>query len=1062
MNRFSLFHIAILMIVASSFTACQTSNEPADMLQGKNIISNSGFEEGTDQPSNWEHVSVRTGSQPEFKWEMIPETRSHNAGIECSEPGLGGLKQTIDLEPDSLYRLKARIKTVDVSGRGLGATVFFPKFRWVKPFTVKGSQDWQTVEKDYINAGFTSLDLVCAFGVNGYNSGTAYFDDIEVFQIPDPINNPKTTEGFALDTFDLRYNKQRGYLTSLKPTNYTDAPDFLASYTSLPFLDTDQDHFLGDLSIDIQNDNSWIHLTTADEEGIHTVEARQQSLVIDHRWETDFNSPVIHSEMRTTQDSNSFIWRITLKNPDSQSMEIGSVEFPIPWNNNYCLFDPHDKASQKLLYTRRVAEHKHIGGVSSYVLACPLDGTQPILLIHPDNPETQFEFAYHDISSIRNQKRDKDRWIHGAWPGLTRICLVSNGTIERNNWANWLNPHTSIILGPGEEKTYQLRFHWLLHRNEVATVISKHGLLGLRVIPGLAIPNTTSATILIYGAKSPVTVEGCTDWEELSTPSDFDGAAVKIQFSGEGPRTVVIHDSLGKNGKAFMYSLPSVSELMNRRAQFIIEKQVYHSPGDPLDGAILCYNNRAESVLATTTDMWGSGGYEGGITDAMFLALKNTTQPVKTQIGFLESYIDNWLLGSIQNPSDFGVCWMVARKNRTERGYNYIHVLNLYDAMARGSAVWPDLFTKTPEDYLSMWEKTFTAFRRNTVKYQDLGLMGRGNIAFMPELFRRFNMDDVASSIEEEIATWSNYWSQEPPYPYGSELFFDNTGYESVFFYRDYIGKTKLAQQMIDVTKAGRGRAPCWFWNDSDQRWWDAVRTSPAYDSFTDFGENCHHYMTGLNGYMLLEAFDRGYGRGEPGPIGYSGILNSWARVQSDGFAGMCYCPDPASDNLGLNQFTGDVGLGLWGNLKAARCYLIDDEVLGVVAYGGKLIQKTGSDNNQSIQMYPEPGLNHRVRLIEYNLFLDSEGPAISKIIFDPDENRIELTLNNLADYLCNGYISIHGLQPGTYKHSIQSTKTQKPTNAFQATISEGKPFIIQHKFDPNSEKILVIAQVAS
>jgi hypothetical protein len=328
-----------------------------------------------------------------------------------------------------------------------------------------------------------------------------------------------------------------------------------------------------------------------------------------------------------------------------------------------------------------------------------------------------------------------------------------------------------------------------------------------------------------------------------------------------------------------------------------------------------------------------------------------------------------------------------------------------------------------------------------------LGLMGRGNIAFMPELFRRYALEGSATNIEAEIKRWAGYWNESPAYPYGSELFYDNTGYESVFFYADAMGYNQLAEQTIRVTLAGRGRAPCWFWNDSDQRWWDAVRTNPKYEQFTDFGQNCHHYMTGLNGWMLLEAYDRGYFKDAPGPAGYSGILNSWARVQPDGFGAMCYCPDPSSDNYGFNQFTGDVGLGLWGNLKAARCYIVEDPAAGWIAYGGKIIQPPSPDSS-AISVEPSPGLNHRIRFVKPNLFIDSEGGELRRVDWDSQSSSIFLKVSNPRSAECHCRIVISGLNEPAM---LLDTKISKTTKQTHLTLESGR-LIVEQILPPGTE----------
>jgi len=1035
-----MFVIPLGLLILSNL-CCQRGDQDDIQLLRKNYIKNPSFESGTDGVEHWKSMNFPSSPEADFIWKTDPARNGKIAGLEYTRSGAGGWMQEINLDPDGRYQLRGWLKTRNIEGKGMGAALLIPQFRWMAFPSLKKSDDWTYVEADLFNAGFTRLDLVCSLGVYGGNTGYAWFDDIELIQYQAAETDPKKTREIQWNNFQLRYNLNRGYITSLKPgRGFPDSPEFLAGYATLPYLNVNRDHYLGDIALDIRVGSEWETITTADQDIMHDISMTNGTLNVKHYSESGVR-PTIQSTWHHLPDS--VMWNIVLENKTDSTMTIGAVDIPFPWNDNYCIFDPHDKASQKLLYTRRVAEHKHIAGESSYILACPMDGTSPMLAVMPGDRMTQFEFTYHEIDTIRNQRRNADRWIHGAWPGLTRICLASSSIIQKNDWKPWLNEHTDLTLNPGDSRTFSIRFQWIDKRSQLEDRMGESGLLGIRAIPGPAVVKNEPFLAVVNGAVSPLFVDGATEWEEIPVPKDFKGAAFKAVLAQEGFQTVQVRDSADHAGKLFMAVLAPVSEIMDRRSQFILKNQVYNQPNHPLNQAILCYNNREKNVFINMNDMWGSGGYEGGITDAQFMALKNLDLPDKDEIQFLETYIDKWLLGGIQNPLNYGVCWMVSRKDRIERGYNYIHVLNLYDAMARASEVWPDLFQHPASHYLDLWIKTFNAFQQKQVRFRDLGLMGRGNISFMPELLTRFQLSEEAQMVKNEMQTWAKYWSEDPPYPYGSELFFDNTGYETVFFYCHAMGYTDLAQQTINVTKAGRGRAPCWFWNDSDQRWWDAVRTHPQYATFTDFGENCHHYMTGLNGYMLLEAFDLGYGRNEPGPIGFSGILNNWARVQSDGFAGMCYCPDPSSDNYGLNQFTGDVGLGLWGSLKAARCYLIKDPVLSYISYGGTVthIKRDSEDKLESVTLTPYQGFDHRLRLTPWDLAIDSFGPSIEWIQWIPHETKLILLLNNRLGFECSGRLTLKGLPAGEYVATWKSAETDTvlestPTKEIDKSIS--------------------------
>jgi len=1062
-----------LIIITGLMSGCSNSNQDAsspiftESSVAKNFVANGNLEysEGNN-PEQWEAFDFGASPPGKHVYDFDPGTRNHSITVALDKPGASGWRQRIKLDPDSHWIMTCRTKTENIAGRGLGATLFFPRFRYMQPPSVRKTDKWTTISSELVNSGFVEMDLTCTLGAYGGNTGKAVFDDISIIKQINPAYDPEKTKSLQWGPFSVRYNSERGYLTSIKLKEHArgNELDFLASYPTLPYLNHENDSFLGDLALDILQNQSWQRFTTADTDVTHNVSCNSNILTVNHKFPNGMKVPDILTQWNY---SDSILeYQITLTNNLAETITVGSVDLPLPWNDNYCLFDPHDKNSQRLLYTRRVAEHKHIGGVSSYILACPMDGSTPLLAVTPGNTESGIEFTYHSPDTIRNQRRDSGRWIHGAWPGLTRICFRSEGIIQRQKWDNWFLGHSSLSLSPNESKTFKLHIRQLNSRDDVYSAIQDSGGLGVRLVPGPACPVGKLVTAIVYGGIGPFIVEG----ESINNinssaaeKSDSDQKFVNFSLTEPGEQVVTITDSTGKQATMIMMGLDAVDKLLARRADFILENQLYKADSDPLNGGILCWNNRAENVVANPGDMWGSGGYEGGITDAQFMALKNLTQPDKTEIHQLETYIHEWLLSKIQNPENYGVAWTLSRPERTERGYNYIHVLNLYDAMARTAAVWPESCTHDANHYLQLWIDTFHAFNKRNVKFRDLGLMGRGNIVNMPELLRRYGLKIEAKEVEEEIAQWVEYWVTTPAFPYGSELFFDNTGYETVALYCDYDLRNNealsseekkirsdLVKQTISVTEAGRGRAPSWFWNDSDQRWWDAVRTTPQYESFTDFGENCHHYMTGLNGYMLLDLFDHQYNRDELAPVGFSGLLTHLGRISETGFAGMCYCPDPSSDNYGLNQFTGDIGLGLWGGLQGLRCYYYNDPALGPKCLGGSV--SIADSGKRTLTTWP--GFDHKIRwIVEDNLSIDIEGQVIKSVSRSENGSKWIVSLANNTEFNSRDRIVISGLKHGRWSCLWSKSGENKPSSH---TV-ESEPLILNSKSKGNSQSRLIL-----
>ena len=215
--------------------------------------------------------------------------------------------------------------------------------------------------------------------------------------------------------------------------------------------------------------------------------------------------------------------------------------------------------------------------------------------------------------------------------------------------------------------------------------------------------------------------------------------------------------------------------------------------------------------------------------------------------------------------------------------------------------------------------------------------------------------------------------------------------------------------------------------------------------------------MTGLNGYMLLDLYDRGYNRDDALPIGFSGMLTHLGRITDTGFAGMCFCPDPSSDNFGLNQFTGDVGLGLWGGLLGLRAYVLESKDGEPVVLGGKLTGTAAA----GVSLTPWAGNDHRVRwMAEKPVFFDVEGQVIRSITRKEGGNRWIIKLENNSKVSSRSRLSIAGLEPGTWSVSHRINKgSELESNRKEITEDE---FVLERKLRPGTKVELILAREIS
>ena len=240
-----LFLLSLILCVAG----CGTPGGDSGLKLGANILDNPSADSGNEMPDNWERVAPQ-GIRPVFEWGSDPN-HGRTLKIELGQPGMAGWAQRLTLAPDGWYRMRAMVKTTRISGRGPGASLVIPQFRWLDIPAARDAGEWTRIEADVVNGGFTSLDLVCALGANGLNSGTAEFDSIEFLPIQDPAADADRTRDIRMNGFAMRQDRTRGYLTSLKPDFAPDAPEFLGSFSTLPYLDPSRDHFLGDVAVDV-------------------------------------------------------------------------------------------------------------------------------------------------------------------------------------------------------------------------------------------------------------------------------------------------------------------------------------------------------------------------------------------------------------------------------------------------------------------------------------------------------------------------------------------------------------------------------------------------------------------------------------------------------------------------------------------------------------------------------------------------------------------------------------------------------------------------------------------
>ncbi len=164
-----------------------------------NLFNNASFETLVDGvPRGWQR-STWSG-EPEFG----VETAFGRTGDTClkisSKTGAdASWSFRIQLKRNRDYRLSVWVKTENVAGNGLGALVNLHELQMEgKSTAIRGSQDWTELTSEFNSGRHDSLLFNLLFGGWGQSTGTAWFDDVQLVELTQPVSAMTEDEAKAL------------------------------------------------------------------------------------------------------------------------------------------------------------------------------------------------------------------------------------------------------------------------------------------------------------------------------------------------------------------------------------------------------------------------------------------------------------------------------------------------------------------------------------------------------------------------------------------------------------------------------------------------------------------------------------------------------------------------------------------------------------------------------------------------------------------------------------------------------------------------------------------------
>ena len=157
-------------------------------------------------------------------------------------------------------------------------------------------------------------------------------------------------------------------------------------------------------------------------------------------------------------DDGSMLWSITLKNKSDQYIEFGDIGLPMAWNNKY--------RSTSDTYSNRLTAHSYAGADSGYGYAIRCSGEGNYMLFTPVVATgARVEYVDHWVGTGNGTSEYRSgslytNWLadQGGWyPGLS-VYYIHSKNIRTQTGRGYFTDDSSLILGPGEEKTYSFKF----------------------------------------------------------------------------------------------------------------------------------------------------------------------------------------------------------------------------------------------------------------------------------------------------------------------------------------------------------------------------------------------------------------------------------------------------------------------------------------------------------------------------------------------------------------------------------------------------------------------------
>lgn len=741
------------------------------------------------------------------------------------------------------------------------------------------------------------------------------------------------------------------------------------------------------------------------------------------------------------QDERLFL-TITVKNESPHRVAASDIRFIIGANTEYGWDDPH------VNYFERVLQNACICGHSSFFY-----WTRPC----------------------------------GEGPHLAMVTTGNTALLAEYNTKPYRVSAGADALAPGEERCYTFTLLWIENDRAVQDALYDQGGVALDIFPGLTVP-CDSALLLAPKSKQPIHSLTCPDADISEEKGVY-----TLRFKSRGEHKVRIRYGEGYETVVECFSTRPVEELIALRARHIVEHQQYR--GERWYNGLFSQWNAEKRRMTTPDDYMELQEYmvsadDPGLCKAPYLAEKNVARPDAHEIEAIEYYIEHFVWGRLQRtdseePYPYGIYGSESWKKNRESGtgyhcggigmermwrtFDYTHLIQLYFNMYLIAKSYPQyVHYLDAQGYLERARRTALAYFEvpySIFMHTYWAHHGYSDWAFKQGNFHeRYILPLIEASGDEKLRyyfeTKCKYMIYDNPLPYGSEMAFDTTAFESTQAVARYAMTHGLAPDVEgwydkNLYGAGKGgyRSHPQMDKAKEERFLHCQMAAnlacrgTQMRSFYHLGSDYRaggyksyllSYMTQMGGAAILDYAL--YFADDPACFvrtAYASLLAPWALVNlgeedpyyphpdNEGAVGWAWqpeengrCWDFMNCKRGPWHYDGEIDSGLSGAICASCSVLINDPVFGLVCYGGDLEKGEG----QTV-IFPKDGVRrafHDLSDPEARLHLALDRDALLSIT-KKDGGDLLLTLENIT---ADAHITTLTVDDRAYLFSVPDKKT--------------------------------------